>query len=144
MSQHWTREAAEALVTRFEQCRVSKQEWTHEAHLVAGFWYVHALGQQAALQKMRVAIRRHNEAVGTPNSDTGGYHETITRLFLTEMDRHVQSDAGLTFESCLARLLASPMASSAWPLKFYTRERLFSVEARRGWVEPDLPQEAGS
>ena len=25
-----------------------------------------------------------------------------------------------------------------WPLRFYSRERLFSVAARRGFVEPDL------
>ena len=26
----------------------------------------------------------------------------------------------------------------AWPLSFWSRARLFSVAARRGWVEPDL------
>jgi hypothetical protein len=25
-----------------------------------------------------------------------------------------------------------------WPLRFYSRERLFSREARLAWVEPDL------
>ncbi len=137
----WTKATVEAFVTRFEQCRVSKQEWTHEGHLVAGFWYVHTLGREAALQKMRMAIRRHNDAVGTPNTETGGYHETITCLFLNGIDEHIQRQAHLTFESSLATLLASSMASSAWPLARYSKERLFSVEARRGWVEPDLSQE---
>jgi hypothetical protein len=41
------------------------------------------------------------------------------------------------------RLLATPMGDKAWPLGFWSRERLFSVAARRGWVEPDLaPLEA--
>jgi len=140
MSQHWSRDAAQALVERFEQCRMSKAEWTHEAHLVAGFWYVHTLGRAAALERMRLGIRRHNEAVGTPNTDSGGYHETITRLYLWHMERHIQCEAALGFEASLAGLLASPMAGSTWPLTFYTKERLFSVEARRGWVEPDLQQ----
>ena len=35
-------------------------------------------------------------------------------------------------------LLTSEMAPRDWPLRFYSRERLFSLEARRGWVEPDL------
>jgi hypothetical protein len=35
-------------------------------------------------------------------------------------------------------LLASPMGRRDWPLRFYSRERLFSVAARRSFVEPDL------
>jgi hypothetical protein len=35
-------------------------------------------------------------------------------------------------------LLGSPQGRREWPLRFYSRERLFSVEARLGWVEPDL------
>ena len=30
------------------------------------------------------------------------------------------------------------MGDKAWPLTHWSRERLFSVEARRGWVDPDL------
>jgi hypothetical protein len=140
MNHPWSESAVTAFAARFEQCRVSKQEWTHEAHLVTGFWYVRTLGPDGALQKMRTTIRRHNEAVGTPNTDTGGYHETLTRLYLGAIDQHIQRNAALTFESCLAKLLASPMASSAWPLTHYTKERLFSVDARKVWLEPDLSQ----
>ncbi len=35
-------------------------------------------------------------------------------------------------------LLESPMVVGDWPLGFYSRERLFSVAARRGFVEPGL------
>ena len=35
-------------------------------------------------------------------------------------------------------LLASAIAPRDWPLCFYSRERLFSVDARQGWIEPDL------
>ena len=35
-------------------------------------------------------------------------------------------------------LLRSPMGKRDWPLRFYSRERLFSVEARKAWLEPDL------
>jgi hypothetical protein len=30
------------------------------------------------------------------------------------------------------------MGARDWPLRFYSPERLFSVEARRRFVEPDL------
>jgi hypothetical protein len=38
----------------------------------------------------------------------------------------------------LDRLLASPLGDSKWLLTYWSRERLFSVEARRGWLAPDL------
>jgi hypothetical protein len=35
-------------------------------------------------------------------------------------------------------LLLAEEGRRDWPLRFYSAQRLFSVEARRGWVEPDL------
>jgi hypothetical protein len=35
-------------------------------------------------------------------------------------------------------LLQSPIGRRDWPLRFYSSERLFSVEARREFVPPDL------
>lgn len=74
----------------------------------------------------------------TPNTDSSGYHETITRLYLLGIARHHALHAAVSFDESLALLLASPLGESAWPLQFYTRGRLFSVEARRNWIEPDL------
>jgi len=35
-------------------------------------------------------------------------------------------------------LLLSPMGRRDWPMRFYSPQRLFSVEARRSFVRPDL------
>jgi hypothetical protein len=35
-------------------------------------------------------------------------------------------------------LLLAPEGRRDWPLRFYSRELLFSPEARLGWIEPDL------
>lgn len=35
-------------------------------------------------------------------------------------------------------LLNSPLGNSKWLLEHWSRERLFSVEARRAWLPPDL------
>jgi len=48
------------------------------------------------------------------------------------------ADAPCPDAQAAARLLATPFGDKAWPLTFWSRERLFSVEARRGWVAPDL------
>jgi len=84
-------------------------------------------------------IRTYNVAVGGVNDDTSGYHETITQAYLAAIRAFVATlPAGISDSEAAARLLATPMGDKAWPLTFWSRERLFSVEARRGWVEPDL------
>lgn len=129
---------AEAFIGRFEALHLPREHWTHEAHLIAGFWYAWRLPMPAALDEVRTRIRAHNEAVGTANTDTGGYHESITRLYMHAIASHVAAHRALGFEESLRQLLASPIAARDWPLRHYSSERLFSVAARRGWVEPDL------
>lgn len=138
-----THEEVADFIALFEDGVLPRARWTHRGHLTAGFWYLTLHPLAVALSTMRVRIRRHNEAVGTPNTDSSGYHETITRLYLLGIGAHVVRHADLRFEQSLAALLSSPLTDSRWPLRFYSEERLFSVEARRQWVEPDLePLEA--
>jgi hypothetical protein len=73
------------------------------------------------------------------NSDTEGYHETITRSFLHGA-RLFLSEANLDepLHELVNQFIHSPMGRRDWPLRFYSRELLFSVEARRGYLPPDL------
>ena len=132
----WSEAEVGAFIDRFEACGVTKEEWTHQAHLTAGFWYVRKLGATRALDAMRTRIRRHNESVGTANTEVSGYHETITCLYLAAIATHLDEHPELEFAGSLQALLESDLSDSRWPLRFYSRERLFSPEARRSWVEP--------
>ena len=78
------------------------------------------------------------EAFGKANTDSGGYHETLTRLFLRGIAAHISDHDGKPLPDSLALLLQPPFARKDWPLSFYSRERLFSVAARREWIEPDM------
>jgi len=127
-----------AFIDEFESRRLPKPRWTHHAHLLAGFWYLTRHLPEQALAIMRERIRAHNEAVGTANTDSSGYHETITRLFLDGIAAHMARNRDASFEDSLQQLLRGPLADSGWPLKYYSRARLFSVSARREWLEPDL------
>jgi hypothetical protein len=49
-----------------------------------------------------------------------------------------RTDEALPLAEKVNRLLRSPEGKRGWPLLFYSPARLFSVEARLGWVEPDL------
>ena len=116
-----------------------REEWTHEAHLGATTYLLTRRPDVAIDKELPGIIRRYNESVGGVNDDTQGYHETITRaflhgvrLFLSEADPHEP------LHELVNELLLSPMGRRDWPLRFYSRERLFSVEARRQFVPPDL------
>ena len=126
------------LAERLLDHSLPKAEWTHAAHLAATLRLVRT--RDAGLERdMPGIIQTYNVAVGGVNDDTSGYHETITQAYLTAIRAFVAAlppEIG-DGEAC-ARLLVSPMGDKAWPLTFWSRERLFSVEARRGWVEPDL------
>ncbi len=62
-----------------------KAEWTHAAHFAAAFWLLRS-PERDALREMPGFIRAYNEATGTPNTDTGGYHETITLASLRRVE----------------------------------------------------------
>lgn len=132
-----------AFIDDFESLRLPKSRWTHQAHLLAGYWYLARHPPEQALAIMRERIRAHNESVGTANTDSSGYHETITRLYLDGIAAHRAQHRDASFEDSLQRLLRSPLADSGWPLNYYSRARLFSVSARRQWLEPDLQPPTG-
>ena len=116
-----------------------RADWTHEAHLAATTYLVlnrHDINLDRDLPDI---IRRYNESVGGVNSDTEGYHETITRTFLPGVRLFLgDANAGDSLHDLVNELLLSPMGKRDWPLRFYSRERLFSVEARRCFIPPDL------
>ena len=114
-------------------------EWTHEAHLAATTYLLLKRPEVDLDKGLPGLIRRYNESVGGVNSDSEGYHETITRVFLHGVRLFlVEADPDAPLHELVNDLLLSPMGRRDWPLRFYSRERLFSVEARRHFIEPDL------
>ena len=120
-------------------CTLRREEWTHEAHLAATTYLLLRRPDVDIDNELPGIIRRYNESVGGVNSDTEGYHETITRAFLAGVRLFLsEADPREPLHELVNDLLLSPMGRRDWPLRFYSRERLFSVEARRGFVPPDV------
>lgn len=118
---------------------LSEAEWTHGAHFAAALWVVACCPDLVAERAMPALIRRLNEALGGTNSDTAGYHETITQASLRAVRAHLAGEPnGTPLHEAHARLMAGPLGRSDWLLGYWSRERLFTPEARRAWVEPDL------
>jgi hypothetical protein len=83
-------------------------------------------------------IRAYNEATGTPNTDSGGYHETITLASLHAARAWLAQRPNAPLHEALEEMLASRFGRSDWLLAHWSRPLLFCVAARRSWVEPDL------
>jgi hypothetical protein len=116
-----------------------REEWTHEAHLGATTYLLTRRPDIEIDSALPAIIRSYNESVGGVNDDTQGYHETITRLFLHGVRLFLaEADLDEPLHELVNGLLQSPMGQRDWPLRFYSAERLFSVEARRNFVQPDL------
>ena len=128
------RHVGEGLLAR----TLPKPEWTHEAHLAACTWLLFERPDIVPETDLPGIIRAYNVAVGGVNDDTQGYHETLTQLYIRGVRRFMAADPDRCLLKTVNALLASPMAERAWPLTHYSRDLLFSVSARRSWVEPDL------
>jgi hypothetical protein len=116
-----------------------RPDWTHEAHLAATTYLLTRRSDIDLDKKLPDIIRRYNESVGGVNDDTQGYHETITRLFLHGVRLFLsEANREAPLHKLVNELLVSPIGRRDWPLRFYSAERLFSVEARRQFVPPDL------
>lgn len=108
--------------------------WTHQAHFAAAVWLLRHGGDF----DMAAIIRDYNAATGTPNTDSSGYHHSITFASLAAARAALKASPAAPLADVLAALMAGPCGRSDWPLAHWRRETLFSVSARRDWVPPDL------
>ena len=129
----------EQLIADFQSCKLPRDAWTHQAHLRVGAWHVHRLGAENTLVTLRAGIRRLNDSHGTVNSPSSGYHETITAAYVRLLDLFLATfETGVPFDERLAALVASPLGHRSILLRYWSRERLMSPEARAAWLAPDL------
>ena len=133
-----TTEEILSLVRRFEDCTLPREEWTHAAHLTVALWHLLQFDWPEAVARVRRGIKLYNAAHGVLSTPTGGYHETLTLFWLRTVRAFLEAERN---EARALVRLANDLTATAdkgLPLEHYTRARLFSPEARAGWVEPNL------
>jgi hypothetical protein len=133
-------EEVNELAKAFQERTLPKSEWTHAAHLVVGLYHCFHHAPEAARNLVREGIMRLNDAHGTPNTDTSGYHETITVFWLETVARYLAKTGREKGLAELANGLLADCGDPRLPLKSYSRELLFSPEARKHFIEPDLAE----
>lgn len=127
-----------SLAERFENLTLPKTEWTHDAHLTVAAWYLLNSPAEQAIEMIRQNIKTYNESVGGKNTDTSGYHETITLFYMLEIDAFFNSCSVEDKFDAMTSFFKSSIAAKNYPFQFYSTERLSSKEARLNWTEPDL------
>jgi hypothetical protein len=123
-----------AISRGFTERTLPKAEWTHAAHFAVALWLI----ANDAGHTMPGMIRAYNEALGGANTDSSGYHETITLASIRAARAFLNERHHLPLYVVCNELMASPLGKSDWLFAYWSRTLLFSIEARRTWVEPDL------
>ncbi|MFL5328942.1 MAG: hypothetical protein ACJ8C4_08490 [Gemmataceae bacterium] len=121
------------MVARFEACDWPYPRWTHRAHLGVALCYLRDYPFDEALARVRHHIPLYNRTRGDP----AGYHDTLTVLFLRRVARYLRDKPVCPPLAAAVEELAAE-CDMRWPLRYYSLERLWSAEARAGWVEPDV------
>jgi len=146
--QNPSRSDVEELVRSFQSCTLPRSQWTHAAHLTVALWYLLHYSQTDAITLIRQGIQRYNAAIGIAATATGGYNETLTLFWIgrvteflaTCSNRCMGEEVSVGFDPFpeLASRLIQTYDDSQLPLHYYSRDRLFSAQARTMWLEPDL------
>jgi hypothetical protein len=127
------RAIAEGLMRR----TLPKAGWTHAAHVAAAVWITARCPGMLPERDMPDFIRAYNEATGVPNTDSGGYHATITLASLRATAWFLAARPGLPLHAACDALLESDVGRRGWMTAHWSNALLFGVAARRGWVAPD-------
>jgi hypothetical protein len=127
----------DSLVTGLINRSLPKAEWTHAAHFAAALWLLQHEPERA-MSEMGPIIIAYNEATGVPNTDTSGYHETITLASLRAAQSWLVKRRDVPLHAILAEMLTTPVGRSDWLFSYWSKSLLFSAKARRSWVDPDL------
>ena len=115
-----------------------KSEWTHAAHFAAALWLLRHRPELIIGETLPGLICAYNAATGVANTDTSGYHETITMASIAVAKAFLaRQPTPRPLHEAIDELMATPLGRSDWLLAYWTQARLFSVDARRRWTKPD-------
>ena len=92
----------ERVVRGFETCQTRANEFKHKDHLVVAVWYVHNLGREAALERMREGLLRF---IAHHQVDPKKYSEEVTRFWIDRIAERLDEAGDVSIvEKCNAVL----------------------------------------
>lgn len=124
------------LLESFETGTISRDDWRHAEHLVVALCYLRTETLDGATAKMRAGLFNLLRAFGVDLEKEMPYHETITVFWMRTAYAYMLMNGSLSFVEMANGLCE--LYDKDHPLKFYSRELLFSDRARAEYLEPDI------
>lgn len=125
------------LVREFEAATVPRDEWKHPEHLIVALYYVSHHDVETAIDKMRSGILNLlANGFKVDLSKEMPYHETMTIFWIRTVAAFHASSNGKHISEKIKEMVAR--FDKDYPLRSYSRERLFSDDARARFIESDL------
>jgi len=115
-----------------------KAQWTHAAHVTVAACLLHQGEVPFVLPVVRDAICSYNLSVGTQNTDTSGYHETLTIFWLKVVAQSLRQSPSPSRLQAVRSIVAAYGAERSLHRLYYSWDIVTCTAARRAWVEPDL------
>lgn len=124
------------VIAGFESGTIARRAWKHAEHLTVALYYLSHHDLEIATGKMRAGLFNLLRSFGVDLTKEMPYHETLTVFWMRTAAEFNASRNGASFVDKANELVEK--YDKDYPLKFYSREVLFSDEARARFVEPDL------
>ncbi len=130
------KEIAEVVRT-FEDVSIPREKWKHAEHLTVALHYLSLHDFDTATTKMRDGIfKLLTEGFNLDLGKEMPYHETLTIFWMRTVSDFNASKNGTSLLDKANELVE--LYDTDYPLRFYSREFLFSDEARATFVEGDI------
>ena len=128
------------VVRSFETGTIARDKWKHAEHLTVALYYLlHSATFSDATNKMRTGIFNLLKSFEVDLTKEMPYHETLTVFWMQAVSDFARSKNGASIVEVCNELIEN--YDKDFPLRFYSREFLFSEQARKKFVEADLPSE---
>jgi hypothetical protein len=125
------------LVEKFESATIGRDEWRHAEHLTVALYYLSHCDFDTATSKMRDGIfNLLTNGFSVDLAKEMPYHETLTVFWMRTLEDYLKNKNGSSIASKANDVVER--YDKNYPLRFYSREFLFSDEARAEFVAPDL------
>jgi hypothetical protein len=125
------------LVEKFESATIGRDAWRHAEHLTVALYYLSHHDLETATDKMRDGILNLlTKGFSVDLTKEMPYHETLTVFWMRTLEDYLHSANGSSLMAKANEVVES--YEKDYPLKFYSRDFLFSDAARAEFVEGDL------
>jgi hypothetical protein len=132
-----TDHAFEQFLHQWQAGSLPKSAWTHAAHVAVAASLAFTHSPETAFLLTRTGIIHYNNCVGTRNTETSGYHETLTRFWADTIGRFVRAGNFPSRLDAVRNSVNQFGEARDHHRAYYTFDVVRDSRARREWIAPD-------